>query len=241
MANKKRSVKSKASATSKRSSPKASPKTKSKSQSPKTKQQQLKFPPEKKTTAQSKKSVQRQKLKPSKTSRTPSTASRQTKPRVRNFKRTYLFKEFKKKFGKEADKKYWKKVERYWQTEYDKKKRPATVVKAGITKKFVRTIKNRFKETKKPYMGVTSWKKDKNGVWKKGKPVKRYFWKDKLTGELLRGKRVGARIRKVMEPDLIRGYMKKHGLKNYQKARKRFLKETKNTSIRTVVWLYGGS
>lgn len=238
MAKKKSSVKSKASATSKRRESKASQKSKSKE---KPQQKQIKFPKEKKTTVPSKKPVQTKKSKSSKPSRTSRTISRSTKPRVRNFKKTFLFKEFKKKFGKEADKKYFKKVEKYWQTEYDKKKRPATVVKAGITKKFVRTIKNRFKETKKSYMGVSKWKKGKDGKWKKGNPVKRYFWKDKLTGELLRGKRVGYAIRKAMEPDLIRGYMKKHGLKNYQKARKRFLKETKNASVRTIVWLYGGS
>lgn len=239
MAKKKSSAKSITSATSKRSGSKASQKPKSKSKTPK--QKQIKFPKEKKTTVLSKKPAQTKKSKYSKPSPSSSTTSRSTKPRVRNFKKTYLFKDFKKKFGKDADKKYWKKVERYWQTEYDKKKRPATIVKAGITKKFVRTIKNRFKETKKSYMGVSAWKKGKDGKWKRGKAVKRYFWKDKLTGELLRGKRVGARIRKVMEPDLIRGYMRKHGLKNYQKARKRFLKETKNTSIRTIVWLYGAS
>ena len=236
MANKKSSKKNKGTAPPKRSVTKASQKSKSKGKS--TKQQQIKFPQQKKTPLQTPKKAQPQK---SKTSRTSTSTSRSTKPKPRNFQKTYLFKQFKKKYGKEADAKYWKKVQKYWQTEYDKKGRPATVVKAGITKKFVRTIKNRFKETKKSYTGVTSWKKDKNGVWKKGKPIKRYFWKDKLTGELLRGKRVGARIRKVMEPDLIRGYMKKHGIKDYQKARKRFLKETKNTSIRTVVWLYGGS
>lgn len=239
MAKKKSSAKSKASPTSKRSGSKASQKSKQRQKEPK--QKQIAFPKEKKTTVPSKKPVQTKKSKSSKPSPTSRTTSRSTKPRVRNFKKTYLFKDFKKKFGKDADKKYWKKVERYWKTEYDKKKRPATVVKAGITKKFVRTIKNRFKETDKSYMGVSAWKKNKEGIWKRGKPVKRYFWRDKLTGELLRGKRVGARIRKVMEPDLIRGFMRKHGLKNYQKARKRFLKETKNTSIRTIVWLYGAS
>lgn len=223
MANKKSSKKSRGKVSSK------------KAKADKPKQRQIRFPKEKKTRPSS--LVPR----PSPLKKKPSKPSRPSKPRVRNFKRTYLFKQFKKKFGKEADKKYWKKVEKYFQTEYDKKKRPATVVKAGITKKFVRTIKNRFQQTRKPYMGVTAWKKDKNGVWKKGKPVKRYFWRDKLTGELLRGKQIGARMRKVMEPDLIRGFMKKHGLKNYHKARKRFLKETRNASIRTIVWLYGGS
>lgn len=217
MANKKSSKKNKG-----RVSPK-----KAQRPEPRAQQKKIKFPSQKKTP----------KSKPSK----PSKPARPSKPKVRNFKRTYLFKQFKKKFSKDADKKYWKKVERYWQTEYDKRKRPATVVKAGVTKKFVRTIKNRFKETKKPYIGVTSWKKGKDGKWKKGKPVKRYFWKDKLTGELLRGKRVGYAIKKAMEPDLIRGYMKKHGLKNYQKARKRFLKDTKNAGIRNIIWMYGAS
>lgn len=163
------------------------------------------------------------------------------KPKARNFKRTFVFKQFKDKFKKTADKKYWKKIEKYWASEYDKKGRPATVVKAGVNKKFVRTIKSRFSETKKPYKGFGAWKKDKNGVWKQGKPIKRYFWRDKLQGDLLRGKKVGARMRKVIEPDLIRGYMRKHGLKNYQKARKRFLKDVKNKSMRNVIWLYGAS
>jgi len=52
---------------------------------------------------------------------------------------------------------------------------------------------------------------------------------------------VGARMKKVMEPDLIRGFMRKNGLKNYQKARKRFLRETANQSMKTVAWLYGSS
>lgn len=163
------------------------------------------------------------------------------KPKARNYKRTFVFKQFRDKYKKTADKDYFKKIEKYWKNEYDKRGRPATVVQSGITKKFVRTIKNRFSETKRPYKGRNKWRKDKQGVWKPGSIVKRYFWKDKLQGDLLRGKKVGARMRKAIEPDMVRGYMRKHGLKNYQKARKRFLKDTKNKGMQNVIWLFGAS
>lgn len=151
--------------------------------------------------------------------------------KARKLERTQAYKSFAKKFGRKSDKKYWKEVKKHWKNLYEQKRQPANIARINVQKRFQRDTRNRFYKTKRTYWGTT----------KTGKPVKRYLWRDKLTGQWLKSRAVGARLLKAMEPDLIKSYMQKKGLKNYQKARKRYLKEIKNKSLGKIMDLYSTS
>lgn len=188
-----------------------------------------------------------------------SSPSKASKP-SRNYTRTKTFKAFEKKFlepkrlrnrsgkftktpsGKfkktKAQAEYAKDIRKFWKQQYNVKGQSAKDVLKQVQKTFQQNTRNRFVKTRIPYWGKTAPVK-KDGRWVKGKPKKRYLWKDKLTGRYLRGKQVGVKMIKAMEPVLIKNFMQKKGLKNYQKARKRFLKEIKNESLRTIIQLYG--
>lgn len=178
----------------------------------------------------------------------------------RDFTRTKTFKSFEKKFlqpkrlrnrsgkftkyksGKyrktKSDSSYANKIKSFWKQQYNIKGQSAKDVLKQVQKTFQQNTRNRFVKTKIMYWGKTAPQK-KDGKWIKGKPKKRYLWRDKLTGKYLKGKAVGIRMLKAMEPVLIKNFMQKKGLKNYQKARKRFLKEIKNESLRNIIQLYG--
>lgn len=186
--------------------------------------------------------------------------AQQSKKPARDFTRTKTFKNFEKKFlepkrlrnrsgkftkyksGKykktKADSQYAKEIKKFWKQQYDVKGQSSKDVLKQVQKTFQQNTRNRFEKAKIMYWGKTAPKKI-DGKWVKGKPKKRYLWRDKLTGKYLKGKGVGIRMLKAMEPVLVRNYMQKKGLKNYQKARKRFLKEIKNDSLRNIIQLYG--
>lgn len=231
MARKKRSQKRQGTASSKRSKPE--PKRKSK-----------KSPPKKYIVSSTPKSAPRplRPLKESKYSKKQKLSKPVSpKPVERNFLKTKTYKKFSKKYKRGADKKYWKEIQTHFKQLYDKTGQPISIAKINIEKKFLRDTRNRFYKTKRTYWGKSKWTKGKDGKWKKGKPVKRMLWRDKLTGQWLRGKKVGKRLLKAMEPDLIRSFMQKKGLKNYQKARKRYLKSIKNKSLGKIMELYSTS
>lgn len=159
----------------------------------------------------------------------------------RNFLKTKTYKKFAKKFKRRADKKYWKQIQKEGKMLYDKKKQPMRIVMINIEKKYVRNTKNRLIETKKKYLGRDKWRKNAKGKWQEGKVTKRNMYRDRLLGNYVKGKKVGVRFLKVMEKDLVRKYMKKHRIKNYNKAKKKFWQEAEKKSLHTLVKLYGGS
>lgn len=225
MAKKKIAQKSKGKASSKRSQPK--PKSK------------VKSAPEKKyVTSKTPRSVPKV-LRPLKKSQTSRPAP--SKPKERNFLKTKSFKQFSRQYKRRADKDYWKQIKKTWKELYDKKGQPVRIVKINIEKKYIRNTKNRLIETKKKYWGREKWRKGPDGKWKEGKAMKRNVYRDKLLGNYVKGRKVGIRFLKVMEKDLIRKYMKKHRIKNYNKAKKRFWKDAESKSIHTLIKLYGGS
>ena len=179
-------------------------------------------------------------LRPLKESKKSYSAPKQV-AKERNFLKTKAFKNFSRRYKRRADKDYWKDITKTWKELYDKKGQPARIVKINIEKKYIRNTKNRLIETKKKYIGREKWRKGTDGKWKEGKPKKRNMYRDKLLGNYVKGKKVGIRFLKVMEKDLIRKYMKKHRIKNYNKAKKKFWKDAENKSIHTIIRLYGGS
>lgn len=159
----------------------------------------------------------------------------------RSFEKTKTYKNFAKQYKRKADKKYWKEIKSQWKLLYDEKGQPARIVLINIENKFVRNTKNRLKETGIKYWGREKWHKGKDGKWKEGKPRKRNKYRDRLLGNYVKGKKVGIRFLKVMEKDLIRKYMKKKRIKNYNKAKKRFWKEAESASVHRLVSMFGGS
>lgn len=159
----------------------------------------------------------------------------------RNYLKTRTYKKFAKQYKRKADKDYWKNIQKEFKTLYDNKGQPIRVVMININKKFVHNPKERLKETNRKYLGKEKWRRGKDGKWKEGKVKLRNMYRDKLLGNYLKGRKVGVRFLKVMEKDLVRKYMKKNRIKNFNKAKKKFWKETEEKSIWSIVQLYGGS
>lgn len=167
--------------------------------------------------------------------------SKKATSKERNFLKTKTYKNFAGQYKRRADKDYWKDIQRQWKELYDKKGQPARIALINIEKKYIRNTKNRLVETKKKYTGREKWRKGADGKWKEGKAKKRNMYRDKLLGNYVKGKKVGLRFLKVMEKDLVRKYMKKHRIRNYNKAKKKFWSDAETKSIHTLVKLYGGS
>lgn len=162
-------------------------------------------------------------------------------PKPRNYAKTRTYKNFARQYKRKADKEYWKDIQKEFKLLYDKKGQPLRIVLININKKFVHNTKNRLKETKRKYWGKEKWRKDKEGKWKEGKATLRNMYRDRLRGNYLKGEKVGIRFLKVMERDLVRKYMKRHRIKNYNKAKKKFWQDAETKSIYSLVRLYGGS
>lgn len=180
-------------------------------------------------------------LKPSKALQKAKSTQKPSGPKQRNFLKTKTYKNFAKQYKRRADKGYWKEIQKQWKTLYDQKQQPARIVLINIEKKYIRNTKNRMKETKKKYLGREKWRKGADGKYKEGRITMRNMYRDRLSGNYVRGTRVGPRFLKIMEKDLVRKFMKVHRIKNYNKAKKRFWKVAKTKSIHTLVKLYGGS
>lgn len=160
-------------------------------------------------------------------------------PRKRaEFDKTKSFKRFNKKFLRKTDDEYKKEIKDFWKQQYDKKI-PLSEILKQTKARYVNDTRNRLRKSKRPYWGKSIFKKDKKGNWVGGKPRKRYLWRDKLKGKWIRGKNVGEIILKILEPVHVRNYMKIHKIKNYQTARKKYLKETRNMALGQIVQLYG--
>lgn len=157
---------------------------------------------------------------------------------AKRFDKTQGFKNFNKKFLKKADKEYKKQIIEFWEQQY-KKGIPLKQVRKQTSDRYIYDTRNRFYKSRKPYLGKTAFKKNEKGEWVGGKPKKRYMWRDKLTGKWLKGRKVALAILKALEPFHVRNYMQKHKIKKYQKARKKYLKETQNKSLGEIVQLYG--
>lgn len=251
MANKKGSKKSKGKVSPKISQAKPKPKRKPQPK-PKPAPVKKKTYPKKKTvpakksiekkyiTSKTPKSLPRP-LRPLKESKKAKLSKVQKKPKERHYEKTKTYRKFAKKFKRRADKEYWKEIQKEFKVLYDQKGQPLRIVLININKKFVYNTKNRLIETRKKYWGKEKWRKGKDGKWKEGKPRLRNMYRDRLRGNYVKGDAVGVRFLKVMEKDLVRKYMKKHRIKNYNKAKKKFWKEAESKSIWTLVQLYGGS
>lgn len=159
----------------------------------------------------------------------------------RDYSKTKTYKNLAKKYKRRSDKKYWKEIQKEFKALYDKKGQPLKIVMISIDKKFISNTRHRLRETKIKYTGKEKWRKGKDGKWKEGKTATRYKYRDRLTGTYLKGKKVGRRFLQVMQKDLIRKYMKKKRIKNYNKAKKKFWEEAENKSIRSIIKLYGDS
>lgn len=159
----------------------------------------------------------------------------------RNYKKNKAYKKFAKKYGRKADKEYWKEIQKEFKTLYNEKGQPMRIVMISIEKRFVNNTKKRLRKTKIKYTGREKWRKGKDGKWKEGKDKVRYKYRDRLSGNYVKGKTVGIRFLKVMEKDLIRRYMKKKRIKNYNRAKKKFWQEAEGKQMRVLVRLYGGS
>lgn len=181
----------------------------------------------------------------------------------RNFEKTRTFKSFSKKYlqpkriknnkgkyikyksGKykttKTDDKYAKQIKKFWHQQYNVKGQRAQDVLSQVNKIFLRNTRNRFYKTKISYIGKTAFRRGKNGKFIGGKPIKRQVWRDRLTGEYIRGKRVGVKLLKAMQPDLIRNFMQIKGIKNYNKAKKMYFKSIKNKSLGKIMELYKAS
>lgn len=155
-----------------------------------------------------------------------------------DFDQNRTYKSFKKKFLRKTDADYLKEINEFWEQQY-KKGVSSRQIRKDATNRFVYDTRNRFYKSKKPYIGKTAFKKNKKGEWMGGKPKKRYMWRDKLTGRWIKGKNVFKSLLKALEPFHVRNYMQKHKIKDYQKARKKYLKEIKNKTLGEIVQLYG--
>lgn len=155
-----------------------------------------------------------------------------------DFDQTRTYKSFKKKFLRKTDADYLKKIRDFWEQQF-KKGISLREVKKQTLDRFVYDTRNRFYKSKKPYIGKTAFKKNAKGEWTGGKPKKRYMWRDRVTGRWIKGKNVFKALLKALEPFHVRNYMQKHKIKDYQKARKKYLKEIKNKSLSQIVQLYG--
>lgn len=181
-------------------------------------------------------------LKPSAKTRAPQKGPKPSKgPAPKNYLKTKTYKQFARQYKSRADKDYWKQIQKDFKTLYDKKGQPLRVVMININKKYVHNTKNRLQETRLKYTGKEKWRKGKDGKWKEGRLTTRNKYRDKLLGQYVKGKAVGKRFLKVMEKDLVRKFMKKHRIKNYNKAKAKFWKEAESKSIYKLVQLYGGS
>ena len=159
----------------------------------------------------------------------------------RDFEKTKTFKKFNKKTLKKTDNKYAKEIKEFIKHQYDIKGQSGKIVMAQIKRKFFSDTRKRFYKTKIWYWGLSSWRQDKKGKWHHPHPVKRQLWRDRYTGKYLRSKRIGMQMLKAMEPDFIRRFMQLHKIKNYGKGRSKYLKVTKNLSLRKIIELYGTS
>lgn len=178
----------------------------------------------------------------------------------RDFEKTKTFKSFSKKYlqpkkiktrkGKyvkyksgnykttKTDDKYTQQIKKFWHEQYNVKGQKASDVLAQIQKIFIRNTRNRFYKTKIWYWGKTAWRKGKDGKMKGGKPIKRQVWRDRLTGQYLKGRQVGIKLLRAMQPDLIRNFMQRKGIKNYNKAKKAYFKSIRNKSLGKIMEMY---
>lgn len=155
-----------------------------------------------------------------------------------DFDQTRTYKSFKKKFLRKTDADYLNKIREFWEQQY-KKGISLREVKKQTLDRFVYDTRNRFYKSKKPYIGKTTFKKNAKGEWTGGKPKKRYMWRDRLKGRWIKHGGVFKALLKALEPFHVRNYMQKHKIKDYQKARKKYLKEIKNKALGEIIQLYG--
>lgn len=241
---KKGSKKSKGKSSPKRSQPKKKTKV-NRPKAPQKKTPPAKKAPEKFVTSTTPKTLPRA-LRPLKESAKTkqqkiSKPAPKVEPKPRNYLKTKSYKNFARQYKRKADKEYWKDIQKEFKLLYDKKGQPLRIVLININKKFVHNTKNRLRETNIKYWGKEKWRKGKDGKWKEGKPTLRNMYRDRLRGNYLQGDKVGKRFLKVMERDLVRKYMKRHRIKNYNKAKKRFWQDAETKSIYSLIKLYGGS
>lgn len=258
MAKKKRSAKSKAPASPKRS--KEKPKTPKKRHSPSHKSIKVNRPKTPEGASVIKPKLLAGQKKDTSHLFEPKRQEQKKQIVKRDFEKTKTFKSFKKKYlqpkrikttkGKfvkyksgnykttKADTKYIEQIKKFWHDQYNVKGQKAQDVVSQVQKIFLRNTRNRFYKTKIWYWGKTAWRKGKDGKMKGGKRVKRQVWRDKLTGEYIKGRKVGVRILRAMQPDLIRNFMQIKGIKDYNKAKKLYFKSIKNKSLGKIMELY---
>lgn len=155
-----------------------------------------------------------------------------------DFDQTRTYKSFKKKFLRKTDADYLNKIREFWEQQY-KKGISLREVKKQTLDRFVYDTRNRFYKSKKPYIGKTAFKKNAKGEYVGGKRKKRYMWRDRLKGNWIKHGGVFKALLKALEPFHVRNYMQKHKIKDYQKARKKYLKEIKNKALGEIIQLYG--